>query len=105
MYIAVNKKPIPLEKYMLPCLNKKLFGVDCLGCGMQRSIALLFKGEFVAAFYMYPAIYPLIFLVLFLGTNIFVKFKYDSFVKTGLIITTIATMIISYVVKMNTIFN
>ena len=32
-----------IEEYMLPCLNKKLFGFECLGCGLQRSIVLLFK--------------------------------------------------------------
>ncbi|MGS0524465.1 DUF2752 domain-containing protein [Zobellia nedashkovskayae] len=31
---------------MLPCLNKKLFGIDCPGCGLQRSIVLFFKGRF-----------------------------------------------------------
>ncbi|MFA7446524.1 MAG: DUF2752 domain-containing protein, partial [Flavobacteriaceae bacterium] len=45
-----------MEDYMLPCMNKKLFGIDCMGCGIQRSVALLLRGEFVEAFYMYPAI-------------------------------------------------
>nr|WP_109301292.1 DUF2752 domain-containing protein [Aquimarina sp. AU474] len=89
---------------MLPCLNKKLFGVDCLGCGMQRSIALLLKGEFAGAFHMYPAIYPLLLLLTFLGFNLFVKFKYDSFIKATLMITSIVTMVISYVIKMKIIF-
>ncbi len=89
---------------MLPCLNKKLFGVDCLGCGMQRSIALLLKGEFAAAFHMYPAIYPLLLLLTFLGFNLFVKFKYDSFIKAALMITAVVTMVISYVIKMKIIF-
>ncbi|SHI50020.1 Protein of unknown function [Aquimarina spongiae] len=89
---------------MLPCLNKKIFGVDCMGCGMQRSIALLFKGEFAAAFQMYPAIYPLLLLLIFLGFNLFVKFRYDQVIKAGLMITTILTMIISYVIKMKIIF-
>ncbi|UUF12243.1 DUF2752 domain-containing protein [Flavobacterium panici] len=54
-----------LEKYMIPCLFKKLFGVECLGCGFQRSLFLLFQGEFSAAFKMYPAIYTtLLFLIL-----------------------------------------
>ncbi|WDF61229.1 DUF2752 domain-containing protein [Flavobacterium sp. KACC 22758] len=54
-----------LEKYMIPCPFKKLFGFECLGCGFQRSLFLLFKGEFSAAFYMYPAIYTtLLFLIL-----------------------------------------
>ena len=49
-----------LEDYMLPCLNKQLLGVDCPGCGLQRSAHLLLHGEFVAAFQMYPAIYTII---------------------------------------------
>lgn len=38
-----------LEEYMIPCVNKAIFGVECLGCGMQRATALLFYGEFAAA--------------------------------------------------------
>ena len=49
-----------LEKYMIPCMNKQLFGFDCPGCGMQRALALILKGEFVDAFFMFPAIYTLI---------------------------------------------
>ncbi|EZH76041.1 hypothetical protein ATO12_04425 [Aquimarina atlantica] len=94
-----------METYMLPCLNKKIFGVDCLGCGMQRSIALLLKGDFVAAFYMYPAIYPLLLLLIFLGFNFFIKFKYDRLIKISLMVTAILTIIISYVIKMKIIFN
>ena len=48
------------EDYMLPCLNKKLFGFDCLGCGLQRSLSLLFHGDFLGALKMYPAVYTLI---------------------------------------------
>ena len=96
---------MPLEKYMLPCINKKIFGIDCLGCGMQRSISLLFKGEFLEAFYMYPAIYPLMLLLIFLGFNTFVKFKYDWHIKASLIVTSVLTIIIGYVIKMKIIFN
>ncbi|WP_062055150.1 DUF2752 domain-containing protein [Aquimarina longa] len=88
---------------MLPCLNKKFFGVDCLGCGMQRSIVLLFKGDFIAAFYMYPAIYPIIALLLFLGLNFFITFKYSKFIKMSLILITSLTIIISYLIKMKII--
>lgn len=59
-----------LEAYMLPCLNKKIFGMDCMGCGLQRSISLLLHGEFIAAFKMYPAIYTLIPLIGFVIINI-----------------------------------
>lgn len=63
------------EEYMLPCLNKKLLGFDCMGCGMQRSLALIFQGDLVAAFHMYPAIYTLLLLLGFIVVNYFRNFK------------------------------
>jgi hypothetical protein len=65
-----------MEKYMLPCLMKKFFGIECFGCGLQRSVLLFAQGEFVAAFKMYPALYP---LLLLLGTIVleqFTRLKY-----------------------------
>ena len=85
---------------MLPCLNKKLFGVDCMGCGLQRAIALIFQGEFVAAFQMYPAVYGLITLFLYVGLNIFFKFKNSNKIIGVLAILTVATIIISFVIKL-----
>lgn len=84
---------------MLPCLNKKLLGVECMGCGIQRSIALIFEGEFVAAFQIYPAIYSLITLFLFIGLNIFFKFKNSNKIISALAILTVATIITSYIIK------
>lgn len=90
-----------MEDYMLPCLNKKLFGIECLGCGMQRATALLFQGEFAAAFKTYPAIYTLILLLLFLVFNLSVKFKFDRLIKISLIILNVLIIVISYVIKMS----
>ncbi|WP_298894900.1 DUF2752 domain-containing protein [uncultured Psychroserpens sp.] len=64
------------EDYMLPCINKKIFGLDCMGCGMQRSLALILEGDLIAAFYMYPAIYSLIALLGVILLNYFRNFKH-----------------------------
>ena len=83
-----------MEEYMLPCLNKKLFGLECMGCGMQRSVALIFQGNFTDAFYMYPAIYTLILLIAVIILNAYKNFKYASkiililAIANGLIIIT-----------------
>lgn len=58
-----------LEKYMIPCLNKKIFGVDCISCGLQRALILVLKGDFVAAFYRFPAIYSTILFFVFVVLN------------------------------------
>lgn len=94
-----------MEEFMLPCLNKKLFGLDCLGCGAQRALLLVLKGEFSSAFYMYPAIYSILLLLVFLLFNLFIKFKQDFNIKIVLIITNALIIIGSYFLKMNEIFN
>lgn len=88
-----------MEEFMLPCLNKKIFGIDCLGCGMQRATALLFRGEFVAAFKMYPAIYSLIALAVFLMLTLFIKIRFSEKIKLGLIVLNVVIIIVSYLMK------
>ncbi|MDT0650617.1 DUF2752 domain-containing protein [Autumnicola edwardsiae] len=94
-----------MEEYMLPCLNKKLFGLECYGCGGQRAVALLLKGDFTAAFHMFPAIYPLLVLLGFLMLNLFFKFKHDYTVKVSLIIFTAFVLVTSYLYKIFRIIN
>ncbi|WP_316930176.1 DUF2752 domain-containing protein [Neotamlana nanhaiensis] len=85
---------------MIPCLTKKLFGIDCLGCGIQRATLLIFKGEFVEAFFMYPAIYPLIFFIGFLILNSFTIINYSEKIKLFLAAVTLITAITNYIFKM-----
>lgn len=89
-----------MEEFLLPCLNKEIFGLECYGCGGQRSFLLLLKGEFTAAFHMFPAIYTLLILLIFVLLNLFYKFKHDYAIKICLVLVNAAILIISYVVKM-----
>ena len=88
-----------LEDYMLPCLNKKLFGVECMGCGLQRSVALVCRGELIEAFYMYPAVYTLILFFGFIILNAFRKIKFAN--KIIIILAVVNTVIIisSFILK------
>ena len=88
-----------MEEFMLPCVNKMIFGVECPGCGAQRALVMVFKGEFSAAFHMYPAIYTLLLLLLFLAVNLFVKFKSDWHIKAGLIIINATIIVVAYLYK------
>lgn len=89
-----------MEEYMLPCLSKKLFGIDCFGCGIQRAVVLLFQGEFEAAFFMYPAIYTMLLFFLFIGINFIDKSRnYHKIIMTLGVITAIM-MVTSYFYKL-----
>ncbi|RNL95046.1 DUF2752 domain-containing protein [Sinomicrobium pectinilyticum] len=84
---------------MLPCINRRILGFDCPGCGLQRSAALLFEGDFAGAFKMYPAIYPLLLLSAFLLAGILWKRKNFSAITTGLAIISVLFIMGNYILK------
>ncbi|MBC7418570.1 MAG: DUF2752 domain-containing protein [Pedobacter sp.] len=51
-----------LQGHLLPCPFKLLTGIECPGCGFQRSIIALFEGHFSQSWFLYPATIPLILL-------------------------------------------
>ncbi len=50
-----------LESIMVPCYFKLMFGINCPGCGLQRSIIFLLKGELWESIKMYPPLLPIVF--------------------------------------------
>ncbi|SDR99812.1 Protein of unknown function [Polaribacter sp. KT25b] len=94
-----------LEDYMLPCLNKKLFGIDCLGCGFQRSLLSVIKGDFTAAFNLYPAIFTILIMAFFLLLHLKFKFKNGKKIIIILAIVNVLIIVISYYIKMKPLFN
>ncbi|WP_372945800.1 DUF2752 domain-containing protein [Muriicola sp.] len=85
---------------MLPCLSKQLLGMDCPGCGIQRSLWLLFQGQFLAAFKMYPAIYPILGLFAFLLLDQFYRIKYANTISIVLMITSVVMILANFVYKL-----
>lgn len=90
---------LAFEEYMLPCVHKKNFGMECMGCGIQRAVGFLFSGNFSAAFKVYPAIYTLILLLLVILFNLFIKFKYDREIKLFLVFLNILIIVGFYLFK------
>ena len=88
-----------LEDFMLPCLNKALFGFQCMGCGFQRSFAMMLRGQFIDAFFMYPAIYSVMALMVFAVLNHFKDFKYANAIFIGLAILNVILIVGNYLLK------
>lgn len=88
-----------LEKNLLSCPWKKHFDVECMGCGMQRSILLILKGDFVAAFYMYPAIYTLIIMFAVLFLHLKLEFKYGSKILIFLFSINAIIIVLNFILK------
>lgn len=90
-----------LEDYMLPCFSKTIFGFDCLGCGFQRSFLMLIHGDFLGAFKMYPAVFTILALFLFILINFKAKFKKSKKIISSLAYLNLSLILINYFIKLN----
>ncbi|MBP2284630.1 hypothetical protein H4V97_002948 [Flavobacterium sp. CG_23.5] len=88
-----------LDKYMIPCLSKTLFGMECLGCGFQRGLLFLLKGDFTAAFQMYPAVYTTLLFLIILGLHFIDKQRNYKNLMISMAIINGLFMIVGYLYK------
>ncbi|MBS1749943.1 MAG: DUF2752 domain-containing protein [Bacteroidetes bacterium] len=91
-----------LEKHTLKCPVEKYFHIECPGCGMQRSIIALLRGNFASSFTLYPALFPLVFLMVYTLLHFFYKFPNGAKFIITLQIITVSTVVVNYIYK---IFN
>ncbi len=84
---------------MYTCWFKEKFGFDCLGCGFQRSVLALLKGNIIESIHLYLATIPLIVLWLFAGAHIFFKFPHGALIIKVLFILCALLILINYILK------
>ena len=89
-----------LERNQSPCIYKKYFGTECPGCGMQRSIIELLKGNIWESILLYPALIPTIILLFYLGLHVFFKFRNGAIVLKYMFFVTLALIMGNYIYKM-----
>ena len=87
---------------MIPCMNKQLFGVDCMGCGTQRALLLVLNGDFAKAFHLFPAIYTTLLFFGVLALHFLDKSRNYNKLVIALAIVNASIMIVSYLYKMTT---
>lgn len=88
-----------LQKHMIPCFSKKYLGIECPGCGLQRSFIALFKGNIVESLKFNASLIPMILLFTFLVIHLLFKLKNGAKILQTLQIITGSIMIIQFVVK------
>ncbi len=91
-----------LENHLLACPFKQLTGVDCPGCGIQRSVIALFRGELAISFQLYPATLPMIGLLILLLVHLKFELKNGAFFIKILYIVVTLVIIINYIYKIFT---
>lgn len=65
-----------IEAHMIPCPVKLHTGFDCPSCGMQRGIMHLLRGEVLESIYVFPALIPMLIMVLMLIAQLRFRFSW-----------------------------
>ena len=67
-----------INNFMIDCVWVNTFGIECPGCGFQRSLILFVKGDILASIKMFPAMLPMIILFIALFFHLKFKLKYGA---------------------------
>lgn len=86
--------------FYLPCPFKSVTGIDCPGCGFQRSVVALWEGDLATSFQTYPPAIPILALFAFLGLKWLFKWDRRDRLARGVGIAVGAMVLLSYGVKM-----
>jgi hypothetical protein len=84
---------------VLTCLSKQLFGVECPGCGIQRSALSFVRGNFIESLALFPALIPFVLFTVVGLLSLIKPLKINLKLVLFLAIFTFSMMVIHYVLK------
>ena len=89
-----------MESHSGACSFKEHVGLECPGCGIQRSIIAMLKGEFLESIILFPALLPLFAMFAFLGLHLVFDLKHGALVLKIFYITNTILIISGFVYKL-----
>jgi hypothetical protein len=84
---------------VLTCFSKYYFGVECPGCGAQRSVVSLFRGDLFESIALYPALIPFMIMMTLAGLSFFKSVKLSLRWLVAFALITVVIMIGHYILK------
>lgn len=80
-------------------MSKEYFGVECPGCGIQRSAISLLRGDILDSLALYPALIPFIVFSVIGIMSLFKTFKVSTKWVIATAIITVVIMLGQYILK------
>ena len=99
VFLTFNHLVNWVNDHLITCPFKYHFGLDCPGCGLQRSMVALAQGDIPQSFSLYPASIPIIALVLFVPLHLKFYFKKGASVVKILYVAIAIIIVLNYIYK------
>ncbi|MBN2486794.1 MAG: DUF2752 domain-containing protein [Bacteroidales bacterium] len=90
------------ENNMPSCFYQKYLGVECPGCGFQRSLVYLLKGDLLLSLKTFPALIPILIMLGFLFLHLIFKYKKGHLILLYLFIFNSIIITVNYIYKILT---
>ena len=88
-----------LELHMLACPYRKYLHIECPGCGLQRSLIAMLKGNFSESFRYYPAALPMLVLLIFMVLHLKYRYEKGALILRGIYVFCTAVITVHYIYK------
>ncbi len=92
-----------LQHHLLPCPFKHLTGIDCPGCGFQRSVIELLQGNFKQSFLLYPPAIPILLVMVYYYITLFKVYSPKYKLLNPLLVVLAFIILVNYSIKLSTI--
>lgn len=87
------------RQHLLACPFKYITGIDCPGCGLQRSFLELLQGNIQKSFLLYPGLIPFLITLVFLILHLRFRFVNGAKILLALFIFSGSIIVISYILN------
>jgi hypothetical protein len=84
---------------MLSCPAKRISGIDCPGCGMQRSAIAALRGDWSASWDAYPPLALAVLVALLTIGHLLFKWRQGARIVQWTFILTAAAVAVNYIYK------
>lgn len=91
-----------VEAHLLACPFKGYTGLDCPGCGFQRSVLALVQGDVRTSFHLFPASVPILLLLAFVPVHLKFEFREGAGMIKFLYLSITVIIVLNYIYKIYT---
>jgi hypothetical protein len=86
-----------LEAHTRSCAFKEQTGIYCAGCGLQRSVIALLKGNIIESLVLYPALLPILLMFAFLFLHLIFRFRAGATILKYMFVANITIIVLHYI--------